>query len=638
MDNFVKDASAMTQAGLNLIQQALSIYDNNLHLVICNNRFAEMFNLPKKLTITGADFSDTVSHLVKQGEYGNVSDPKQFVRDRVDTARAFKPHYMERARSNGQIISVEGSPLPQGGWVTVYTDITSIKRQENMLRSRSKELSGRLLSHAEELAAKNRQLESTIAALEEAKRELTEIEARTRLITEMMPAHISYVDRNKRYTYSNQALSSVMPERPSSILGRSVAETLGASTYAQIAPSLQEGLEGKPNVFEFTDGLSSRRIRTTFTPDKKDGKVDGVYVMSTDVTEETQARAALQHAGKRQMAAQLTSGLAHDFANLLTIILGTQSRLAKMELSVGAKPLLAAIKDAATRGGTLLNTIADMSGARTLSLQTASVPLLLEKLSTLTQSALPENIKLIIRNKLPESSYLLDIGLLQDALLNLILNAHDAIESEGHITVTVQEVKTTWIEFIVTDTGLGFSKEALNQGLDPFFTTKGVEGTGLGLTMVYDMVKISGGEMAIRNNYAGARVVLRLPLRKGFLHQACGMVLLVEDNPDLRDTIRAMLTHLGHSVVEAASATEARQLIAGLPEIALILCDLKLEGNETGVDLAQTLDKAGPPFVFMTSLPKPDELHQNALRLGPVLPKPFNQDELKDLLQNGYGE
>ena len=284
MDNFVKDASAMTQAGLNLIQQALSIYDNNLHLVICNNRFAEMFNLPKKLTITGADFADTVSHLVKQGEYGNVSDPKQFVRDRVDTARAFEPHYMERARSNGQIISVEGSPLPQGGWVTVYTDITSIKRQENMLRSRSKELSGRLLSHAEELAAKNRQLESTIAALEEAKRELTEIEARTRLITEMMPAHISYVDRNKRYTYSNQALSSVMPERPSSILGRSVAETLGASTYAQIAPSLQEGLEGKPNVFEFTDGLSSRRIRTTFTPDKKDGKVDGVYVMSTDET------------------------------------------------------------------------------------------------------------------------------------------------------------------------------------------------------------------------------------------------------------------------------------------------------------------------------------------------------------------
>ena len=638
MDNFVKDGSAMTQAGLNLIQQALTIYDSNLRLVICNSRFGEMFNLPPELTIYGAEFSKTIHHLVEKGEYGNVAEPKNFVNDRVNTARAFEPHYMERTRSNGQVISVEGSPLPQGGWVTVYTDITSIKRQENMLRSRSKELSGQLLSHAEELAAKNRQLESTNAALEEAKRELTDIEARTRLITEMMPAHISYVNQERRYTYSNQALTSVMPERPTDILGRSVAETLGTSAYAQIEPSLAEGLQGKSKVFEFTDELSSRRIRTAFTPDINGNKINGVYVMSTDVTEETQARAALQHASKRQMAAQLTSGLAHDFANLLTIILGTQSRLEKMQVPSEAQPLLAAIKDAASRGGTLLNTIADMTGARNLCLQTASVPILLEKLSTLTQSALPAKIKLVIRNKLPENSYLLDIGLLQDALLNLILNARDAIGPKGRITVTAQEVKTTWIEFIITDTGPGFSEEALDHGLDPFFTTKGVEGTGLGLTMVYDMVKISGGEMAIGNNYAGARVVLRLPLRKGFGHQASGMVLLVEDSPDLRDTIRAMLTHLGHSVVEATSVVEARQLIAGLPEIALILCDLKLEGVETGVDLAENMDASGPPFIFMTSLPEPDELHQKALRLGPVLPKPFNQGKLKEVMQNGYSE
>lgn len=636
MDNFVKDASAMTQAGLNLIQQALSIYDNNLRLVICNNRFGEMFNLPPELTIAGAEFADTISHLVGQGEYGHVSEPKQFIKDRVNTARAFEPHYMERTRSNGQIISVEGSPLQQGGWVTVYTDITNIKRQEDMLRSRSKELSGQLLSRAEELAAKNRQLESTNAALEEAKRELTDIEARTRLITEMMPAHIAYVNQERRYTYSNRALSSVMPERPSNILGRSVAETLGASTYAQIAPSLAEAFQGKSKVFEFTDELSSRRIRTAFTPDIKDDSIDGVYVMSTDVTEETQARAALQHASKRQMAAQLTSGLAHDFANLLTIIIGTQGRLEKMQVPSEAQPLLAAIKDAASHGGTLLNTIADMTGARNLSLQTASVPTLLGKLSTLTQSALPPNIRLVIRNKLPENSYFLDIGLLQDALLNLVLNARDAIAPKGRITVTVQEVKETWIEFTITDTGPGFSSEALVHGLDPFFTTKGVEGSGLGLTMVYDMVKISGGEMALGNNYGGARVVLRLPLRKGFEKQASGMVLLVEDNPDLRDTIRAMLTNFGHSVVEAASATEARQLIAGLPEIALILCDLKLEGVETGVDLAQNLDTGGPPFIFMTSLPKPDDLHQKALKLGPVLPKPFDQGKLQEVLQNGY--
>ena len=118
---------------------------------------------------------------------------------------------MERTRANGRTISVEGSPLSQGGWVTVYTDITSIKQQEALLRARSEDLSAQLLAHAEQLAQANRQLAATNAALEEAKRELTEIEARTRLVTEMTPAHIAHIDRDRRYTFSNRRLSSVMP-------------------------------------------------------------------------------------------------------------------------------------------------------------------------------------------------------------------------------------------------------------------------------------------------------------------------------------------------------------------------------------------------------------------------------------------
>jgi chromosome segregation ATPase len=130
------------------------------------------------------------------------------VRTRVEAARAFQPHYMERQRANGRWISVEGAPLPQGGWVTVYTDITEIKLQEQLLRARSEELSGQLFAHAERLSLANRELAATNAALAEAKRELTEIEARTRLTTEMMPAHIAHVNRDLVYTYSNRRLST----------------------------------------------------------------------------------------------------------------------------------------------------------------------------------------------------------------------------------------------------------------------------------------------------------------------------------------------------------------------------------------------------------------------------------------------
>ena len=190
----------LTRAGLNLIQQALSIYDNGLRLAANNRPFQEMFDLPEALVTTGARFEDTIRFLVERGEYGPVSDVEDAVRVRVQTARAFEPHYMERERADGRWISVEGSPLPQGGWVTVYTDITAIKRQEALLRTRSEELSGQLLAHTEQLAAANRTLAATNAALKEARRELAEMEARIRLTTEMMPAHIAHVDLALRYT------------------------------------------------------------------------------------------------------------------------------------------------------------------------------------------------------------------------------------------------------------------------------------------------------------------------------------------------------------------------------------------------------------------------------------------------------
>ena len=187
-------------AGLNLIQPALTIYDHQLQLAACNSRFKDMFSLPDTLVSPGAHFSATIRHLATAGEYGAVADIESLVKDRVEIARAFVPHYMERTRANGRTISVEGSPLPQGGWVTVYTDITTTKRQEALLQTRSDELNDQVLVDAEELARTNRKLEATIAALEEAKRELTDMEAHTRLTAEMMPAHIAHIDQDGRYT------------------------------------------------------------------------------------------------------------------------------------------------------------------------------------------------------------------------------------------------------------------------------------------------------------------------------------------------------------------------------------------------------------------------------------------------------
>lgn len=628
------DTSAMTMAGLNLIQQALSIYDSGLRLVACNRPFRDMFDLPDTLTAPGARFEDTIRFLAKRGEYGPVGDIEEAVRVRVDQARAFAPHYMERLRPDGRSISVEGSPLPQGGWVTVYTDITRVKQQEALLRARSEELSDKVLGYAEELSATNRKLEATVTALEEAKRQLTETEARTRLTTEMMPAHISHVGRDRRYSFSNRKLGVVMPGRPQNILGLPIRTALGEAAYAAIQPHLDAAFDGTASVFEFNDEDSSRRIRAAFTPDRApDGQINGVYILSMDVTEETQARSALQQTRRREMAAQLTSGMAHDFSNLLTIIMGSQSRLQRMSLPPDARDLVTATLSAANRGGSLLNRIADITGACEWNPGPADLRALLADLETLAASALPQGIALTIRNEIAHEALMLDTGMLQDSLLNLILNARDACAGTGSIILDVAAVQNIWAAFTVSDSGPGFSEAALEHALEPFFTTKGGEGTGLGLAMVYDMAKLAGGRIWIGNTEAGGQVSLRLPLRPAPASFTAGLVLLVEDSPDLRAGIREMLREQGHAVIEAASVDEALALLGQLPDITLILSDITLEGDATGLDLLERLPRGHPPCRLMTSLARTHPLHKKASALVPVLMKPFTAIGLFAFLQ-----
>lgn len=617
---------ALTQAGLNLIQQALTIYDSGLRLAVCNRRFAEMFDLPDTLTTQGAGFEETIRHLATRGEYGPIDDLERFVRDRVKTALAFEPHYMERTRANGQTISVEGAPLPEGGWITVYTDISQVKEQEKLLRTRSALLSEEVLARSEELAATNRELAATITALQETRRQLTDSEARTRLTTEMMPAHIAHVDADGRYTYSNRRLSSVMPGRPSNILGLHISDALGPDAYAKVRPHLDIAYGGKASTFEFTHRKSFRRIRAVFTPDQDER---GVYILSMDVTEETQARAALQQTKRREIAAQLTSGLAHDFSNLLTIILGMQSRLSRMGLRPEAMALVRATQKAAQRGGTLLHKIADMTGPRSYRPEPMHPGSFLSDLITLATPSLPDNVTLQVVDQ-TTADVLLDPGMLQDSLLNLILNARDACKGGGTLTLTATEVMDTWIEFRITDTGPGFSPEALRHGLDPFFTTKGSDGSGLGLAMVYDMTKLAGGEVRLGNTDTGAVVSLRLPLRRVASLPKPGLVLLVEDNPDLRASIRGMLTELGHLVIEATTVDEAVSLAEGLPDIKTILSDIRLEGTLTGVDLLDRLPERR--VLLMTSLPTNHPLHRAARDRTSLLTKPFSAAQLAGFL------
>jgi CheY-like chemotaxis protein len=287
--------------------------------------------------------------------------------------------------------------------------------------------------------------------------------------------------------------------------------------------------------------------------------------------------------------------------------------------------LVRATLAAARRGGVLLQRIGAISGARELRPEPVALAPLLDDLQMMAGASLPAGLRLEIAQAPELGDVILDPGALQDSLLNLILNARDAMaDRAGTIRLTVQRTGDTWLDFVLQDQGPGFSDEALKRGTDPFYTTKGGEGSGLGLAMVFDHASLAGRSLRLDNPPGGgARVVLRLPYRPAEARPPGMMILLVEDSPEIRTHVREMLCAQGHSVIEAGTVAEAEAL-AALDGLGLVLSDIQLPGAETGLALAGRLRQARPGVALglMTSLPLDDPLHRAARDSFPVLAKP----------------
>ncbi|MFT7026847.1 MAG: PAS domain S-box-containing protein [Paracoccaceae bacterium] len=666
---------ALIQAGFNLIQQGLTIFDADLRLVGWNARFTEMFELPDTLVVRGAEFEDIIRYLVQRGEYG-PGPIQERVAERVERARAFEDHYFERDRPNGITLSIEGHPLTRGGWVAVYTDITAHRRQERLLRARSADLSEQLLQHSADLARANRELAAANAALSETQRALIRSEARARLATEATPAHIAYVDRDLIYRYSNRRLDEVMGADRGVLIGRRMDEVLGEEIFAAIAPSIELALEGRPTRVEFrhhrlSDGAEAA-ARVAFTPVFEGGgraedgawtsgalpggtegrRVRGLYLLSLDVTEERRVAEAVLQSKKMQAAAQLTRGLAHDFSNLLTVILGMQGRiLSDPDLPPAAREAADATRAAARRGAALIERLSNASERRELTATRVDPGALLAALADLTAPSLPEGVTLTTRIAPDLPGAWLDAGQLQDAVLNLLLNARDAVASgptgRGAITLSAEtDPDGRTLSITVTDDGPGFGPEARERAVEPFFTTKGHGGSGLGLSMVYGFAMASGGALDI-GAAPGAAVTLRLPAGAAPDGSATdpgpalsppttgpapvGIALVADDSPDLRAVLRGALTDAGWPVLEAACGDEALDLARKIEDIRLVVSDIDMGPGLSGVDVADALALARPDLrlLLTTGLPDSAPDRQRAEAAGhPVLQKPFTAEEL----------
>ena len=625
------------QAALDLIEQGFTLFDSDLRMLAWNRPFLRLLGFPARLGYVGAPFESFIRYNADRGEYG-PGDAEQQIAERVDAARSFAPHEFERTCLNGTVLRVRGVPVPEHGFVTLYSDITVQKAAERQIRQHAAALETRVAERTSELRRR---------------------EAQMRLITDSIPALIAYVDADRTYRYINKGYQSWFGLDPAQPEQTSAKEFLGASTWASIRAYVARAFAGEAVSFEYeVQVVSGKRLlaRTTLIPDvADDGKTVGCYELTFDITEQRQAQAMLVQAQKMEALGHLTGGLAHDFNNILTVVIGNLSALCQ------ARPGDPAIADyvdpaieAARRGADLIKSLLSFSRKQPLEAQATEIGALIEGVGRLVKRSLPESLQLQIQTGDTPLWAWLDAHQLQNSLLNLILNARDASPGQGQVVLRAQASSLepgaaaalqvepgACIRIDVQDSGSGMTAETLARVFEPFFTTKRAgSGTGLGMAMVYGFVKQSGGAIRIDSQIgAGTTVSLWLPVgdlpsdvRLPFdmavepVRGDQGLALLVEDEPAVRKVVRHYLLELGYAVIEAENGAEALHILDQTSGFSLVLTDVVMPGEVDGRAVAaQARARHHIPRVALMSGYAPDPLAHGDLA---ILAKPFTRAQL----------
>ena len=625
------------QAALDLIDEGFTLIDRDLRLVAWNSTFLQMLEFPDALAYVGAPFEGFIRYNAERGEYGS-GDIAEVVRRRVQAARMFEPHSFERERPDGTIIHVRGVPVPGHGFVTVYSDVTAQRNAERAIHQHAATLEAQVAQRTAELERSGAQL---------------------RLITDSVPALIAYFDADRHYRYVNRGYHEwfgLDPAHPERISAKAY---LGAATYAGIKHNVLRALAGQSVSFEYdvtTNAGQKLVARTTLIPEiRADGTVAGCFELTFDITEQLRAQAMLVQAQKMEALGQLTGGLAHDFNNILTVVLGNLEGLRRERRDTGdeAEFVVPAI-EAAHRGAEMIRRLLSFARKQPLVVRETEAGAVVSEVLRLVQRSIPEDRKLSAEGTDAAAWALTDPQLLQSSLLNLILNARDATASGGHITLKAVESELgteaaarldleagSYVAVSVSDDGCGMDDATLARVFEPFFTTKGMgSGTGLGMAMVYGFVKQSGGGIEVRSKLGqGTTVTLWLPacdppdtgeLNAQDLHDAGrepqGLALLVEDDRQVRQVVRRDLLALGYSVLEAENGSEALAILDRTPSIALVLTDMVMPGGIDGRVVAThaRVHCKVPRVALMSGYAAPAASEDGL----PVLGKPFTRGQL----------
>lgn len=472
---------------------------------------------------------------------------------------------------------------------------------------------------------------------------------------ETMRDGFALFDTNDQLTTCNQQYRQLLQlsdqQQLSSMTFASLCQELNADEITTVRGplnTLPTQLSAMPPSLDitFADG---RVVELRTSPLPTGGTVNVVL----DRTRRKTLEAAFNHDQKLKALGQLTGGIAHDFNNLLTIMVGNLELLADRPDTPRTLRRIALAQHAAERATQLTSRLLAFSRKQALRPRAVDLNQLLDDIWDLLNHAVPANIQLQRHLNNPLWLAYIDANPLENALLNLVSNACDAIgtRQQGQITLSVENKEITrtngqqqeMVVLSVIDNGCGMDDTTRLRMFDPFFTTKPPgAGNGLGLSVVYGFIRQSGGRVKVSSQrHVGTTIELQLP--RAFVPEAiCSpsrchitppptqqLVLLLEDNDQVRQTLCDQLSALDYLTLDAADGATALAYLDTSPEIDILISDVQLANGEDGVEIVKQAQKQRPKLkILLISGHDERRLNQVSPTNYPLLHKPFHQHEL----------
>jgi signal transduction histidine kinase/ActR/RegA family two-component response regulator len=449
--------------------------------------------------------------------------------------------------------------------------------------------------------------------------------------------------------------------------GLSVSDVIGSKRYDVIGHYVRQAIRGEmvETHGKFRDASGkSLDMDASFVPHRDEaGRVQGCFVAVRDVTEQRQLEAELRQSQKMEAVGRLTGGIAHDFNNLLSVIVGNTQLLTRaMHQSPRLLKQAETALKAAMRGAELTRRLLAFARQQVLEPRVIELNALVTGMYELLRRSLTGDID--IRSSLDAQVWpvKVDPGQLENAILNLAINARDAMPDGGIIEISSRNVIVEpdaegppgrealrpgeYAVLEIADTGTGMSPDILKRVFEPFFTTKDVgTGSGLGLSMVYGFVKQSEGHVSVTSTVGnGTTVHLYFPRTQAALEKVSltdggttdiqgggETILVVEDNKEVRATAVEILGSLGYRALEAANGHQALEKFIQHPDIALVFSDVMLPGGLLGATLATKLRERCPGLkvLLTTGFTESSIMHRGLLDGSlEVLNKPYKVEDL----------